>query len=223
MCGKKRVVIFGLGDLARLAALYFEKDSPYDVVAFTAHQEYITNANWLGRPVVPFEQLNALYPPSECCLFVGIGFRGVNRARADIYESCKSKGYDLISYLSSRAINLSQTKIGENCFILEGAIIQPFVTIGNDVIIWAGSHIGHDSVIGDHTFIAPCAAVSGNVRIERYCFIGINATLRDGISIGEGCVIGAGVTILRNTQAGMVYAAPSVEPTQIPACGLRGF
>ena len=173
--------------------------------------------------MVAFEQLEALYPPELYCLFVAIGFKRVNKARAEVYHACKSKGYELVSYLNSSVVNFGQSKVGENCFVLEKTIIQPFVSIGNDVIIWAGSHIGHDSIIGDHTFIAPCVAISGNVRVGPYCFIGINATLRDGISVGQGCVVGAGVTILRDTKAEMVCSVTGVEPIGISESGLKGF
>src|SRR5262245_13600986 len=33
----KRVVIFGVGDFAQVAAVYLAEDSPYDVAAFTVH------------------------------------------------------------------------------------------------------------------------------------------------------------------------------------------
>lgn len=223
MVQKRKLVIFGLGAFAKLAALYFEDDSSYDVVAFTADEEYIKTSQWLERPVVGFEQLETLYPATEFCLFIAIGFKGVNKARAQVYNACKSKGYELASYVNSTAVCSGNTKMGDNCFILEKTIIQPFVNIGNDVVIWAGSHIGHDSTIGDHTFIAPCVAISGNVRVEPYCFIGINATIRDGVTLGRGCVIGAGATVLRDADAESVYAGRAAEPTCKPTSKLKGF
>ena len=47
----------------------------------------------------------------------------------------------------------------------------PYVSIGNDVII-AGSSIGHDSVIGDHCFLAAHAVVLGSVTIGAYSMLG---------------------------------------------------
>ena len=37
-----RVVIFGAGDIARLAHYYFTHDSDHEVVAFTVDEEYRT-------------------------------------------------------------------------------------------------------------------------------------------------------------------------------------
>ena len=55
----------------------------------------------------------------------------MNQDRERFYSEAKSKGYKLISYVSSRAM-LCDNKIGENCFILGGVTLQPFVEIGNN-------------------------------------------------------------------------------------------
>jgi acyl-[acyl carrier protein]--UDP-N-acetylglucosamine O-acyltransferase len=86
-----RLVIFGAGDIARLAHAYFTRDSEHEVVAFTVD------------------------------------------------------------------------------FVLEDNTIQPGVRIGDDVTLWSGNHIGHDSVIADHCFISSHVVVSGWVRIGSYC------------------------------------------------------
>ena len=50
--------------------------------------------------------------------------------------------------------------------------------------------------------------ISGNCTIGDYCFIGVNATFRDGITIAPRCIIGAGAVIMRDTDEGDVFAVP---------------
>ena len=57
--------------------------------------------------------------------------------------------------------DISPRPPGDNCFILEDNTVQPFVTIGNNVTLWSGNHIGHDSVIEDDCFISSHVVVSG--------------------------------------------------------------
>lgn len=210
----KRLVIFGVGDFARTAYVYLRDDSEHDVVAFTVNESYIDEPLLLGVPVVPFESLLETHPPAEHDLFVAVGFSKLNTVRAQIYEDCKQRGYELISYVNSRATVSSEATLGDNCFVFEENVIQPFVTIGNDVVLWSGNHIGHDVKIGDHCFIASHVVISGNVEIGSYCFLGVNATLRDGIRVAPRCLIGAGAVILRDTEEGDVYAVrqPDVHP-----------
>src|SRR5262245_53083989 len=116
----------------------------------------------------------------------------MNRLRPRKYDAARDRGYTLASYVSSRCSLLTEEPVGDNCFILEDNTIQPFVQIGNDVTLWSGNHIGHDSVIEDHCFISSHVVVSGHVRIGRYCFVGVNATLRNSIVIAPETLIGAG-------------------------------
>jgi sugar O-acyltransferase (sialic acid O-acetyltransferase NeuD family) len=205
------VVIFGTGDFARTAEVYLREDSDFDVVAFTADGE-LELEQLAGLPVIPFERLGDVHPPSEYAMFVAIGFRRINKARAEVYERCKDRGYELITYVNSRATHWGELDLGDNCFVFEENVIQPNVRIGDDVILWSGNHIGHDAEIGDHCFIASHAVISGNVRIGPYCFVGVNATFRDGVTVAPECVIGAGALIMRDTERGGVYSVRGTEP-----------
>ena len=204
---KKRckVVIFGAGSFAEVAYYYLTKDSPFEVVAFTVDERYVTEKEKFGLPVVPFEKIEGIYPPDKFKMFVAIAYRNLNKIRAKKYREAKEKGYELISYICSKAIVWDNVEMGDNCFIFEANVIQPFVKIGNDVIIWSGNHIGHHTTIGDHCFIASHAVISGHVKIEPYCFLGVNATLRDGITIAKECIIGADALIIKDTQERGVY------------------
>ena len=197
---KNKLVVFGSGDMAELAHYYFTNDSDYEVVAFTLDKQYIKENEQLGLPVIPFEDLPKLYPASEHLLFIALSYSKLNKLRKDRYLDGLQKGYEFVSYVSSRATVLNDGAIGENCFILENNVIQPFVKIGNNVTLWSGNHIGHHSTIDDHTFVASHVVISGGVRIGEQCFIGVNATLRDHINVGDRVVLGAGILLLENAE-----------------------
>ena len=132
-------------------------------------------------PVVAFEDVAKNYPPDSYDFFVALSYSKLNAVRKEKFLAAKEMGYKLVSFISSRATVLNEGRIGENCFIFEDNTIQPFVTIGNNVTLWSGNHIGHHSVIHDHTFVASHVVISGGVEIGEQCFVGVNATLRDHI------------------------------------------
>ena len=200
-----KVVIFGIGDAARLAHYYFNRDSEHEVEAFTVDKQYRDSEAFMGLPLVAFEEITERFPPEQYCMFVAIGYSRMNKVRAEKFYQAKQLGYRLVSYVSSRCSYLTDNPVGENCFILEDNVIQPFVRIGNNVTLWSGSHIGHDSIIEDHCFIASHVAVSGHVHIHPYCFIGANATLRNSITIARQTLIGAGAVIMKDTVEKGVY------------------
>ena len=203
-----KVVIFGAGKIADEAYFYLTNDSPHQVVAFTVDDGYLSAKEKLGLPVVAFEDVESKYPPGDFQMFVAVGYQDLNRFRAQKYEEAKAKGYELISYVSSRASNFGQVEVGDNCFVLEFAVIQPCSKIGNDVFIWSANHIGHHASIADHCYIAGNVVVSGNTRIEPYCFIGVSATLGHEITIGAESFIGAGSTITKNVEPKSVHITP---------------
>jgi sugar O-acyltransferase (sialic acid O-acetyltransferase NeuD family) len=207
-----RLIIFGAGDIARLAHFYFTHDSPHDVAAFIVDREYLSGDSFLGLPLAAAEEMTARYPPEDYEMFVALSYAHVNRLRAEKYAKAREAGYRLVSYVSTRCSYLSQTPPGDNCFILEDNTIQPFVTIGSNVTLWSGNHIGHDSVIEDHCFIASHVVVSGHVRIGTRSFVGVNATLRNGITIAPESVIGAGALIMKDTRPKSVYLAERAKP-----------
>lgn len=206
-----KIVIFGVGDAGRMAHFYFAHDSEHEVVAFTVDAEYAKEPEFLGLPLVEFEKVNQMYPPASYKMFIAVGYTKMNQVRAAKYFRAKEMGYELVSYVSSHCTYLSETPAGDNCFILEDNTIQPFVRIGNNVTLWSGNHIGHDSVIEDHCFLASQVVVSGRVRIGSYCFIGVNATLRNGINIAPHSLLGAGAVIMKDTREHSVYIPERTE------------
>jgi len=199
-----KLVIFGAGDIARLAHFYFRTDSPHQVAAFVVDAAFKNEDTFDGLPLVSFEEALDRYPPSYHEAFVAISYAQMNRLRRAKYEQMRGAGYRCVTYLSSRCTYLT-TPPGENCFILEDNTVQPFVTIGNNVTLWSGNHIGHDSVIEDDCFITSHVVVSGHVRVGAGSFLGVNATLRNSISIAPESLIAAGAVMMKSTVAKGVY------------------
>ena len=78
--------------------------------------------------------------------------------------------------------------------------MQPFVTIGNNVVLWSGNHIGHHSTIDDDCFISSHVVVSGFCHVGKACFMGVNSTVSNNTSIGNNCIVGAGALILSDVE-----------------------
>jgi sugar O-acyltransferase (sialic acid O-acetyltransferase NeuD family) len=207
-----KIVVFGAGDIARLAHFYFSTDSEHDVVAFTVDPEYRQADSFAGLPLVPFDRVAEHYPPDLYKMFVALSYTKMNEIRAAKYAEAKAIGYQLVSYVSSRCSFLTTAPPGDNCFILEDNTVQPFVRIGNNVTLWSGNHIGHDSAIDDHCFISSHVVVSGHVHINHHCFIGVNATLRNAITVAEYSLIGAGALVMKNTLPRSVYLGSRTRP-----------
>ncbi|KQT57303.1 MULTISPECIES: acetyltransferase [unclassified Aureimonas] len=220
---KQSIVIFGAGDIAELADVYFTEDSAFEVAAFAVDAAFKSGDTFRGRPLVEFESVEQSYPADRFRFFVALSYVRLNALRTEKVAAARAKGYELVSYVSSRATIFSDFEIGENCFILEDNTIQPFARVGNNVTLWSGNHIGHHSVIEDDVFVASHVVVSGGVRIGRASFVGVNVTIRDHVTVGERCVLGAGALVLEDQPDLAVVAPRGTERAKVPSTRLRGI
>ncbi len=203
----KKIILFGAGNVAEVAYHYLKEDSSFEVVAFALDKEYIKENEFLGLPLVPFEDVESIYPPNQFKMFVVIGFDNLNKTRAERCRQAKEKGYELVSYISSKANIASNVKIGENCFIAEFNSIQACSEIGDNVVLMSSNVINHHCKIKDHNWISAGVIIAGCTTIESYCFIGVNASIGNGISIGRETYISSGANITKSREQESVFIA----------------
>jgi sugar O-acyltransferase (sialic acid O-acetyltransferase NeuD family) len=218
-----QVVVFGTGQWAALAHFYLTHDSPHDVAAFTVDRPFLSGDRFAGLPVVASDEVERRYPPAEFRMFIPMSFKKMNHLRAQKYDEAIARGYELISYVSSKATTFPGFACGANCFILEDNTIQPFVSIGNDVVMWSGNHIGHHTVIKDHVTITSHVVVSGCCTIEPFCFFGVNATVRDETIVARETLVGMGAVIARDTREFEVYQSDSTTPSRVRSDRIRSL
>lgn len=217
------VIVFGVSQWAELAHFYFCHDSSHRVVAFTVDRQFLKESLFKNLPVVPFDELESSYPPDRFSLFIPISFKKMNHVRATKYLEAKQRGYKLVSYVSSKATTWPDFKCGDNCFIFEDNTIQPFVQIGNDVIMWSGNHIGHHTTIQDHVMITSHVVISGCCTIGEYCFFGVNSSVRDETVVAHDTLVGMDVSIVKDTKEYEIYRAPAVDPERVRSNQIRSL
>jgi sugar O-acyltransferase (sialic acid O-acetyltransferase NeuD family) len=217
----KPLVILGAGAIAEVAHFYFTHDAKRSVAAFTVDAEYLKERTFCGLPVTAMQDLQKAFPPQAHDLFVAMSYAKINAVRAQKCAEAKAKGYRLATYVSSKATVWPGFEPGENCFILEDNTIQPFVTIGANVTLWSGNHIGHHARIGNNCFITSHVVISGGVDVGENAFIGVNCTVRDHVRVGARSVIGAGSLVLEDVPDDGVVAARGTELSRIPSHRLR--
>lgn len=205
----KKLLIFGVGDIAELAFFYFNNDSEYSVEGFCLDKNFRKNDEFCGLPLIDFEDIQQKYDTNAYSVFIALSYTKMNDLRSKKVAEAKLKGYRIASYVSSRATIFSDFNCGDNCFILENNTIQPFVKIGENVTLWSGNHIGHHSVIKNNCFISSHVVISGGVIVGENCFVGVNATVNDHIEIGDYSLIASGALINKNTTSyGVFVGAP---------------
>lgn len=217
---QENIIIVGDGEFAEIAYQYFTYDSKYNVVAFAVEREFITKNTLFDLPIIPFEDIEILYPPTQYKVFVAITFTKLNRVRTRIFQAAKEKGYRAVSYVSSHSFVWRDVEIGENCFVFENNVLQYGVKLGDNIILWSGNHIGHQSKILDNCFLSSHVVVSGYCEIKENCFLGVNSTLVNNITVEKDCFIAAGSLLTKSTKKNGLYKG---NPASISSIGSLEF
>jgi UDP-N-acetylglucosamine acyltransferase len=70
--------------------------------------------------------------------------------------------------------------------------------VGSHCLIMAYTHIGHDSIIGDHCILANGATLAGHVTVEDFASVGALCPVHQYCHIGKHAYVGGGTTITQD-------------------------
>ena len=127
-----------------------------------------------------------------------VGYSNMNKIRERLHNECLKLGYEMVNYISARAICMSK-EIGTGNIILPGSYIGTDVSIGDNNVIYAAAVLTHDIVVGNNNFIASNVTIGGNVTIGSNCFIGMGAIIKNRIQVADLTLVGAGTYVYNST------------------------
>ncbi len=189
--------------MAKMAHYFFSRDGEYNVVGFTVDQRYNDKRPMCGFEVCDFERVESIYPPSIHDIFVAIGPSQMNSLRERKCCEAVSKGYRLASYISTRAV--CDSPVGDNCFVGDMVVINPFVNIGSNNFFYEGAIISNDSNIGNNCYFSPRCYVGTFCCVMDNAILGAGAVLKSSVIVEKKTLVGAAAYISANTKEGGVY------------------
>lgn len=205
----KQIVVFGTGDISYALSYYVQSWGEYEISGYAVDADYLGDGLFLDKPVVTTNEMVTKYPPEQYGAFVAIGYQDNNSLRREKVAEVEASGYRLVNIVNPQAP--TDLIVGKNCFVASGELIQPGVTLHNDVFIWSGALIGHHSELLSHSWVSGGAAIGGNASIGECTFVGIGATIGHRASTGKSCIIGAGAIMTKAVDDGAVLIARDTE------------
>lgn len=196
----KKIVIFGIGDFAKLLSFLIEKQKKYQIIAYTADRKYIDSSrnNFCGKTVVPFEEIEEQIDMKNCEILIAVAQKEMNCQREKVFKKCKERGYKIASFFDDNA-TVDSTDLGEGNIVLFGSYIGPFCSIGDGNILMENVLVPHYNRIGDFNFLTNCK-LSGNTVVGNHCFCGSNSVINNDIIVEDYTLVGAGAYVSKNTR-----------------------
>jgi sugar O-acyltransferase (sialic acid O-acetyltransferase NeuD family) len=122
---------------------------------------------------------------------------GLNTIRKRIVEKLP----DDISYgnaIHPSTVISPYAAIGKGTVVMQGAILQSSVYVGNHCIINTCASVDHDCHIDDFVHISPHSTLCGNVSIGKGSQVGAGAVIIPGIKIGKWSLVAAGAVVMKD-------------------------
>lgn len=219
---RKSLIIVGAGEFGQIAHEYFSVMSEYEVVGFAVEDAFLgENRTLAGLPIVGLSELRAAHPPGTVSVHVAVTYTRLNTVRVRLFEQLKSWGYAFASFISPNAFVWQNVVLGENVFIFENNVVQPFCKIEDCVVLWSGNHIGHQSVIKRGAYLSSHVVVSGYCTIGERSFVGVNSTFADHVTLAPDSFVSMSSSVTRSvTEADRVIKGSPAEVTKVSATRL---
>lgn len=132
--------------------------------------------------------------------------------RCELASSVLDAGGSLPVITHKSAVVAPGVIIGQGSILMAGAIVNPGSTIEDFVIVNTAATVDHDGHISEGTHLCPGAHLGGNVHCARCVYVGIGASVIQGVRIGEHAVVGAGATVIRDVGAGETVVGCPAQP-----------
>ena len=82
---KKKLIIFGTGELASIALDSFNSQDKFRIECFTADKKFIKENSFRNLPVVPFEDIEKNYSTGDYQMHVALSYKELNKIREKKY------------------------------------------------------------------------------------------------------------------------------------------
>ena len=141
---------------------------------------------------------------------IGIGENTIRRQVAERYKARLNFTNLIHPSATFGKGQIDQISIKTGVIICAGTRFTNNIEVGNFSIFNLNVTVGHNAIVEEFTNIAPGVSVSGNVHIEKGCWIGTGAVINQGtpkgkLLIGADTIIGSGSVVVKSCDPCAVY------------------
>lgn len=119
----------------------------------------------------------------------------------------------------------NNTTIRECCTINKGTVDRGKTVVGNNSLLMAYTHLGHDVIVGNNCILANSANIAGHVTIEDYAILEGVVAVQQFITIGAHSFVAGGSLVRKNVPPFVKAAREPLSYAGVNSIGLqrRGF
>ncbi|NDZ93628.1 acetyltransferase [Streptomyces sp. SID6673] len=121
------------------------------------------------------------------------------------------------TYLAPSARIGESSTVGHGSIVLDNVVVTADAFLGRHVVVMPNCTITHDDVVEDFSTLAAGVTLGGAVRIHEAAYIGMNASVRQGLTVGADAQVGMGTVVLENVPGKETWVGVPARPIGVNA------
>ena len=102
--------------------------------------------------------------------------------------------------------------VAEGSILLAGSVLTADVTVGRHVVVMPHVTLTHDDRIEDFATLCAATTLGGSVHVGSRAYLGMGASVRQGLLVGEDAVLGMGAVLTRDLPPGETWVGVPARP-----------
>lgn len=210
------LVLYGASDLGRdaLSVIHAlaEAGAPREVLGFVDDGPEKQGQTFLDVPVLGTrEWLEGRAGAVDVLLTVGDP-----RIRRRIVKALEPEGHHYATLVHPGAVLSPWVTLGEGVLVMAGCTFTVEIQVGAHAVINPGCTLAHDVRIGSYAYLSPGVNLAGRVVVEDGAYLGVGANVIPSRTVGAGAFVGAGAVVTRDVPPNRVAAG-------VPARAIRSL
>lgn len=211
-----RVIIYGGGGLSKMIIETVRATGAYQIVG-VIDDRMPKGSDVIGSPVLGGEEvLPDLYKNGVRMAVNSVGGIGDYKVRLAVFERLAEAGFVCPAIVHPTAYVDQSAVLEAGVLVLAQSYVSGKAEVGMGTLINNTVVVSHDNILGVCTNLSPGAKLAGDVVLEDFVQVGMNATVNIGVHVGKEALIGNGATVKKDVPAGTRVYAGDIWPKYVP-------
>ena len=205
---KQKLLIIGAGSVGKFIAYNLNQFiQSFEVIGFLDDDASKHNTIIAGFPVLGAVEKVQEFSGKGIAIVWGIAFPSIKKKLFDQYQNLS---FDFPNFIAKDAWVSEAVTFGKGCIVYPGTAINYETVIGDFVVINMNCSLGHNCSIQSFSSVAPGVNLGGNTKIGNCVEMGIGSSTVQGITIDDHAIIGGQAMVVSNiSNADVVVGIPA--------------